>query len=204
MGSVTASLENLERLAKDRGLSLGLRPGASAETLAAAEQALGRALPADYRELLNLADGQLDDPTFPWMPGCDPLASVTSVVAQLGEERGMTEDFPPSADEDLDGRIRGGRYHPNRIPIAGTKWWDGDTTYIDLEPGSKGTDGQLLTLTSECDFVVLGDSLAHALERYVAALESGDLVWHPEEKALAARGAAPHAGHPAYDFAIAK
>lgn len=204
MGSVVESLEKLEGLAKERGLSLGLRPGASADAIAKAEQALGRALPSDYRELLTFADGQTDEPGFPWMPGCDRLAPVAMVVAQLAEERAMTADFPPSSDEELDGWIRHGRYHPNRLPIAGTRWWDGDTTYLDLEPGSNGKTGQLITLTSECDFVVLGESLAHALSRYVDALTSGDLVWHADEKALAARGSAPFSGHPAYAFALVK
>lgn len=204
MRSIAESLERLEAFAVSKGRTLGLRPGASAEALAELEHVLGRPLPADYRALLTIADGQVDEPGFPWMAGCNPLRPVASVGPQLGEERGMTEDFPPAEHEDLDGWIRGGRYHPNRIPIAGTRWWDGDNTYLDLEPGSGGKVGQLITLTTECDFVVLGESLAHALDRYVTALEGGDLVFHEDENALAPRGAPVHEGHPAYAFALVK
>jgi cell wall assembly regulator SMI1 len=204
MSSVSQSLQSIEAFARSKGKTLGLRPGAPPAAIDALEAALGRPLPAGYRELLRFADGQADDPGFPWMPGCDRLAPVGTIAAQLADERGMTEDFPPPEHEDLGGWIRGGRYHPNRIPIAGSRFWDQDNTYLDLDPGSSGKSGQLITLVSECDFVVLGESLEHALERYASALASGEMVWHDAEGALAPRGERPHSGHPAYAFALVK
>lgn len=204
MGSIADALQTLERLAGEHGLSLRLRPPATADAIADAEKALGRPLPAEYAELLAVADGQEEDASFPWMPGCDRLQPIASCVSQLKDERGMTEDFPPPDHEDLEGWIRGGRYHLNRFPIAGSTYWDGDTTYLDLEPGSAGKQGQLITLTSECDFVVLGENLGHAFRRYLACLASGDLVWNAEEKTLVAKGEEPHASHVADDFALVR
>jgi cell wall assembly regulator SMI1 len=88
-----------------------------------------------------------------------------------------------------------------RIPIAGTPYWDGDSTFIDLDPGPEGTPGQVITMISECDFVVLGPSFEHALARWVSSLESGAWVYDRDKNAEHPRGAKPHDGHPSYAFA---
>jgi cell wall assembly regulator SMI1 len=201
--TIAQSLQAIEGFAKQQGLTLGLRPGGSDAALDALEKALGLPLPADYRELIKFADGQ-DKHSFPWMPGCDRLAPVATVAPQLAEERGLASEFPASSDEECEGWTYRGRYFANRLPIAGSQWWDGDVTYLDMAPGPKGKVGQLVTMTSECDFAVLGESLGQALERYAAALASGDLAWHADKKALSLRGEKPFSGHMAYKFAVAK
>ena len=93
------------------------------------------------------------------MPGSGALASLSAIVAQWKDER-------ENDDEDDEPAIEGGVYnvmwHPRRIPIAGSEYWDGDNTYLDLHPAPKGTSGQLITFTSECDVALLGTSRTRA------------------------------------------
>lgn len=196
---IEASLKRIEAWAQGVGASLKLRKGLAEGDLAKAEKTLGRELPRAYRELLLFADGQEDDPSFPWMPGCDRLAPLESVVAQAGDERELAEEYPPPDEETEDGLLRVGRYHADRLPIAGSAYWDGDVTFLDFAPGTKGKAGQLVTMVTECDFVVLGGDLGTALARYADALESGALEWR--DGAVVPKGEEPHAAHPAERFA---
>ena len=60
--------------------------------------------------------------------------------------------------EQCEGRVKNEVFSKKRIPIAGTKYWDQDKTYLDLDPGPRGVAGQVITLVTECDFEVLGES----------------------------------------------
>jgi cell wall assembly regulator SMI1 len=186
----------LEALAKKAKKPLGLRKGVSERTLAAAEKKMKLALPTDFRASLLLHDGQKgeQDDLFEWMPGCSPLASLDAIVAQWADERdNAEEEDEPEVDEDP--RLHRAIFHPKRVPIAGTPYWDGDTTHLDRFPGPKGTSGQLVTLVTECDRVVLGESFSAALASYVDALESGQ--W---------KGASPreHASQAFADYLVEK
>lgn len=166
----------LEALAKRAGKPLGLRKGAAEKKIVAAEKKMRLTLPADFRASLLLHDGQEGDQEdlFEWMPGCSPLASLEAIVEQWVDEKDTSEEDEndePAVDEDE--RLHLAIFHPKRVPIAGTPYWDGDTTHLDFFPGPKGKDGQLITLVTECDRVVLGSSFSAALESYVDALESG-------------------------------
>lgn len=165
----------LEALAKKAKKPLGLRKGVSEKTLAAAEKKMKLAFPSDFRASLLLHDGQegAQEELFEWMPGCSPLASLDAIVAQWSDEleNADDEDEEPAVDEDP--RLHRAIFHAKRIPIAGTPYWDGDNTHVDLFPGPKGKSGQLVTFVTECDRVVLGESFSAALESYVEALESG-------------------------------
>jgi len=136
---------------------------------------MGLVLPKDYKELLLLHDGQEGDAEalFEWIPGAELLKPIAEVVEQWREEKGLAEEFG-APEENEDGPFYTDRYHAKRIPIAGTEYWDGDTMYLDLAPTERGKSGQLIALTSECDFVRLGPSLRRALTSYVEALEAGD------------------------------
>jgi cell wall assembly regulator SMI1 len=170
----------LAKWAKDHAPSrvFSLRAPATAEAIARAEATMGVTFPADYRESLLAHDGlesteDDDDKRFPWMPGCDRMAPLHEVVRQYQEER-KWDDPEAAQGRTMDkGRILRTVFHPWRIPIAGDRFWDQDNTYLDLTPGKKGTVGQLITLVTECDFVVLGTSLREAMSAYVELLESG-------------------------------
>lgn len=155
------------------------RPPATASAIAAAEDAMKISFPEDFRASLLVHDGEDDydgDPMrFHWMPGCDRLAPLAQIVEQWRDERDRVQD----EEEDSclvteDGRFRNLLWHSKRIPIAGSPWWDGDNTYLDFVPGPEGAAGQLVTMVTECDFVVLAPSFRAAFEGYVEMLESGE------------------------------
>jgi cell wall assembly regulator SMI1 len=209
MTSLDATLRDLwtrlEALAVRHGATLALAPALSEDAIAAAEAKLGASLPAGYRASLALHDGQASfaggGGGLPWMPGCGALAPLAKVLEQWAEVQSLVADFPPpEATEDED-RIRSGTYRARRIPIAGTPYWDGDTTYLDLDPGPAGTSGQLITLVTECDFVTLGPSFEAALARWVEALESGAWTVDAARGATHPAGVAPFQAHPAEQFA---
>lgn len=178
--------DRLEAFArKNTPRSLRLRPGASEKAIAAAEKKLKLTFPSDLRESLLAHDGQERRPEddddeestlFPWLPGCSPLAPLAEIVAQWKDERDNDEDDEDEEPE-AEGAIFNVMTHPRRVPIAGTAFWDGDNTYVDLFPTAKGTEGQIVMFTSECDMALLGSSLRDALETYLHALETGDWVF---------------------------
>jgi cell wall assembly regulator SMI1 len=178
--------DRLEAFArKNTPRSLRLRPGASEKAIAAAEKKLKLTFPPAFRESLLAHDGQerSDDDDeitlFPWLPGCSPLAPLADIVAQWKDERDNEEDEDEDEEPEAEGAIFDVLTHPRRVPIAGTAHWDGDNTYVDLFPTAKGTVGQVVMFTSECDIALLGSSLRDALETYLHALESGDWVFDP-------------------------
>ncbi|MBA3459213.1 MAG: SMI1/KNR4 family protein [Deltaproteobacteria bacterium] len=193
--------ERLEAHANKHGRSLKLRAGASEEAIAAAEQAIGIAFPADYRASLALHDGQDPDAEpFEWMPGCSPLASVAAIAAQWKDEQEWVEGGPL---EEHTPEINNVLKHPRRIPIAGTRWWDGDNTYLDLVPAKAGTVGQLITFYTECDMTLLGPSFRAALESYLAALDGGDWIYDAAQKNVHHKAEPPNTyPNEGYEFGV--
>lgn len=173
--------KRIEAAATAAGKSLYLRPGASEADIAAAEQVIGRPFPPDFRASLALHDGSdgaehdTDGTLFPWMVGCSPLRSLADLCAQYNDLRDWYQE--PEAAYDADPRIMNAMHHAARIPIAGNRWWDGDNTYLDFVPGEGGTEGQVITFSSECDMEWLGATFGEALGHYVRALETGAFVW---------------------------
>ena len=201
--SIAESLERIQSWGAARGLSLRLRPPATSEAIAKTEEAWGLPFPADYRELLLIADGQEDEPEFPWLFECEPLAPLARIIEQIAELKELAEEFPAVGPDTNDGFVVSTIYHARRLPICGTPYFDGDTGYLDLAPGHAGTAGQIITLVTECDFVVLGTSLAHSLERYADALDDGTLQWVPQEQTLVVEGHAEGWKHGIHEFALA-
>ena len=186
--------------------SLKLRGGATEKKIAAAEKKMKVKFPPDFRESLLLHDGQEAEPGFDWMPGCSPLQPLEAIIERWKEERDIEEEYGnEDAEDDAedDARLKAGMYLAPRIPIAGSPYWDGDNTYVDLAPGSKGKSGQIITFTTECDLTVLGDSFRSTLERYVKMLEDGKLVWAPGY-GVAPKKKGKWADHPAEQFAKMK
>jgi cell wall assembly regulator SMI1 len=204
-GTLRDLCNRLEAIAARHGDALALNPGLSEAAIANAEARLGSRLPAGYRAFLALHDGQASFKTgesrVPWMPGCPPLAPLARVLERWAELQELAADFPPPDATEDDDRIRSGVYRTSRIPIAGTPWWDGDTTFLDLDPGPAGCPGQLITMVTECDFVTLGTSFEAALARWVESLETGTWVCDPASGDVHPRGEAPHTAHPADRFA---
>ncbi len=191
----------LDAVAKSSKLTLGLRNGATEKEIAATEKKMKLKFPTDFRESLLLHDGQEgdQDELFPWMPGCSPLKPLLSIVERWQEELELVDEDDAGGDAE-DARLQAGLYNKARIPIAGTEYWDGDNSYIDLAPGSEGTCGQLIGFSSECDIEVLGTSFRDALRSYVEALESGAWRYDAEMKDAVPRDE-ESPGNLAYEFA---
>lgn len=209
-GTLESTIADLWRrlgaIADRVGMPLQLNPGATEAQIAEVEAAIGQRFPADYRASLALHDGQAafasgDVTSLPWLPGCPPLAPLAKIVEKWTELQELADEYPPPAHTEHGDRIKVGPYRKQIIPIAGTPWWDGDTTYLDLDPGPAGAVGQVITMVTECDFVALGATFEAALARWVEALESGAWVYAAAERAVHPAGGEPHAGHPAERFA---
>ena len=140
------------------------------------------------------------------MPGCSPLQPLDALVERWVEEQEM-DDGQEKADREPDhaddARIKAALHHEKRIPVAGSDYWGGANSDLDLAPGSKGAARQLTTCTSECDLAELGDSSRAALERCAAMLESGKLVWNAEA-GVVPKGKKDWSENPAEDFAKMK
>jgi cell wall assembly regulator SMI1 len=109
-----------------------LRPGAAPEALAAAEAALGVALPDQLRELWQLVDGQEYDesvyefPLAPWgrlLPVADSLqlhGVMDRVVDATAEEFGMDADDVPGDYRVPEGHLAGA---PGAVVLATNPRW---------------------------------------------------------------------------------
>lgn len=165
----------------DTAARLQLRPGANEATIAAAEAVLGYRLPADYRAWLAIADGQEVDPdgetkSLSILPTMGWFASIERVVSQWREARTFDlDDYAVTETQDK-GRVRFFVGHPHRLAIAGSEHLGEGGTLLDLIPGPSGSTGQLITMTSECDFAVIGESLSRFFERIAVLVSTGKLV----------------------------
>jgi hypothetical protein len=86
-----------------------------------------------------------------------PLATVVATWLEEGSSTGASSTMTPSRPTPSSGRTcsiprgsRSGGEGPLREPV------------LDLVPGPRGTPGQVLSLITECDFVVIGTSLDQA------------------------------------------
>lgn len=161
---------------------LGLRAPAERSALDAYEAELGVTLPADLRALWRLHDGQ--DGEACWLP--DRWLSVA-------QSRAMRSELLPFIvyewlDQTLehDPRQRALVYHAHRVPLASSHGGD-YYAHVDLAPGPAGTVGQLLLLTSECDFDVLATGVGELLDRYASIAASGALTYAHDQPQVAGR-----------------
>jgi cell wall assembly regulator SMI1 len=155
---------------------LALRPPATETDLVATEVMVGHRLPPTYRAWLSVADGQ--EPTgLSILPRGGWLISHDRVIEQWTHERGFdldSDDYDAASGED-DELVRPFVFHPRRLTIGGWELLDGDNTLIDLIPGPAGTEGQLITSVTECDFEVIGRSFGAFIDSVAQLVERGTL-----------------------------
>jgi cell wall assembly regulator SMI1 len=183
--------------------TLALAPGASEKAIAAAEKTMKLAFPPDVRASLAIHDGQTFEvgaPVFPWMPGCPPMLSIARIVERWKEEQDLAAKKQPKKEFlDATGKLKGGVYRTGRIPLAGPadpRRRDGERTFLDMDPGPAGTKGQLITMVSATDFVVIDASFAAAFERWVNVLERGLWIYDAAHATVHPRALAPASSHP--------
>jgi cell wall assembly regulator SMI1 len=154
---------------------LQLLPGAREEEIAVVEGVMQRRLPDEYRAWLAIANGQ-EPGGLSILPSSGWFASLPRVLEQWRHERAFDlEEYAIVQTQDHE-RIRFFVFHPYRITIGGSAYLDGHNTVLDLIPGPAGNVGQLLDCVTECDFVVIGTSLAQYFDRVAALVEMGKLA----------------------------
>ncbi|MCL4227651.1 MAG: SMI1/KNR4 family protein [Myxococcales bacterium] len=180
---------------------LALAPGAPEKAIAAAEKAMKLAFPPDFRASLAIHDGQIagdGGPPFPWMAGCGPLLPLAEVVARWREEQDLAARKAPRKDVVAPtDKLRAGVHRAGRVPIARTAGRDPELAFLDLDPGPAGTRGQLATMVSRAELVVIDTGFAPALERWVNVLERGLWSYDRERHVAHPRALAPATSHPA-------
>jgi cell wall assembly regulator SMI1 len=174
MTSVKPALDRIEGWLTRHGTSLELAPPASRESIAAAEAKVGFTLPADYVELLLFHDGQQREDVS-WLPGGGRLHAIDDCVRAWQDQQGSYEPSNPVVPEPERERYRQLVFHPRWLPIGGNEHWDGDNLVCDMFPAKNGREGQIVGFVTECDVLLLGESITGFLERYVALIEAGRL-----------------------------
>ena len=159
-----------------------LRPGASAEAIAAAESAMGVQFPDDLKALHELADGsdtdypgQFDDGHW-FMPLAQATEHYQMMLQFVDEQPVDNVDFWRSQIEDHIISVKG----PVKPHIFSKHWIPFTTSegavhrYIDLDPAPGGKVGQVIQHYPEaCSHEVLADSVGDYLAQYADRLESG-------------------------------
>ncbi|MGE0327730.1 MAG: SMI1/KNR4 family protein [Polyangiaceae bacterium] len=184
--------------AKQGVSDLELNPPADDAAITAAEQAMGIQFSDDFKASLKVHNGQANGAERFLFPGIARLASLEAMVTQWQEEREYDQEDDALSDDEW---FQLTLFHPKRVPIAGVPYWDGDNAYLDFAPGPNGVAGQLLAMTSECDFVVLAKTFTDMLMQTAEMMERGDLVVEDEHLNLAS---GEWGGHPAETLCVAK
>ncbi|MFG2820073.1 SMI1/KNR4 family protein [Kitasatospora sp. NPDC048365] len=175
-GDPALAVERLHAFLRRRDELLGapteLPPPAGEAELAAAEQRLGVALPADLRALYLAADGDGDTGLFngdTWLP----LAELVRAHGVLGEDGGPPEWNSVLLEPEPFGTVRRLLAHPGWLPFATSA--DGNYLAVDLAPAVHGRPGQVLEIGR--DFTdgpaYAAESVTALLGRYLGLLDDG-------------------------------
>ena len=151
-----------------------LNPGATPAAIAAFEEAIGPALPDDFKESFRLHDGG-DNFWFTQTSG--EFLSLAGILKQWkryrqaqrkGEYATDTEDWETS---DIEGPIKPIFWNTKRIPVTDNS---GDHWTLDLDPPEDGAYGQILDHSHEVGPTqVLARSWTELLSQLVVDLENG-------------------------------
>lgn len=145
------------------GLSLQLRPGATEKQIVAAEKALGRKLPADFRASVKIHDGQEDGCTVGWVPVALQLRSLASIVRCWTGDRVYYRESAEAFDAlDKTKCVRQCHLHPAHLPFAALMHWDYGRLMFDFTPGPKGTAGQVIA-RNDIDLVFMAPTFRDLL-----------------------------------------
>jgi cell wall assembly regulator SMI1 len=171
-------LARIEAWLAEHDTTLDLADPADPAAIAKAEEELGFALPPSYRDFLLLHDGQKSE-RVSWLPCGGRFQSIAACVKEWRSQQRAYEPSNPVVPEAKHGRYFELVFHPRWLPIAGNEFWDGDNVVLDMYPAEHGKQGQLVAFVTECDVILIGDSLEGFLARYVELIDAGALVCVP-------------------------
>jgi cell wall assembly regulator SMI1 len=164
-----------------------LSPGASEEELQRAETILGVRLPDEVRESYGIHNGQKHYRGVGFntaevelkLYGLLDNSTLMSLEAILGRWNMLKELREGGDFDDLecitDGSTVTDWWHPKWIPF--TYNFQGDYDCIDLNPGEKGRQGQIIEFWHDYDkrFLIAG-SFQEFMGRFAGELEAGEFV----------------------------
>jgi cell wall assembly regulator SMI1 len=141
-----------------------LNEGASDRSIATLEKTIGRKLPADYAASLRLHDGNAYLTTYQYLDS-DSVAANWEAWVQLENDSRPIHD--PSA-----GIIKPKWWHRGFVPFAEDS--GGNFHCLDLDPGPKGTVGQVIIWEMTMGPAPSGqDSFTTWLTDYASGLANG-------------------------------
>lgn len=162
---------------------LTLNPPATDADFDALEKLLGYAVPAEFKELYQIANGEA---SMGWLMGEEWL----SIEHIMDEYRVWLELYEDKTFMEDDGTDFG--CEPKSEAIKADFWWNpcwislsangmGDSLMIDLDPAPSGTVGQILQMWHDDGARELkAHSLRELLEKYAKDLETDNYVLHPD------------------------
>jgi cell wall assembly regulator SMI1 len=153
-----------------------LNPGATPSAIRAFEKVIGQTLPADLSESYAIHNGQSHEgqPTglifgVPILP----LSLVQSQWEMWRQHESLNEELKDSMKSVPIGAIQLDYANRGWIPL--TFDWSGNHIGVDLAPGPKGTEGQVITFGRDEDQkYVVARSWAEFLNDFANQLEAGN------------------------------
>ena len=156
-----------------------LNAGASNKQIRELEKELDVVLPEEFKAFYTIHDGQQEDESLGIFFGIRPLP-----LEEIAREWTQWKELLESEDLDIDDSSSAIRSFPPkaiRVQAANLKWipfthdYSGNHIGIDLDPGPRGTVGQVINFgTSEHPKFVLAKSFGEFLQRILVELETGN------------------------------
>lgn len=181
MADMAALWEQLEAWSKEHAPAMltELNPGATEEQLEKLEQALGRELPADYRESLRVHNGEADGWPFRVFAdmgsyhSCDVVLEDRKAYQEVADDVDYGFDEPDDDVITVEGPVKAVLFDDAWVPIMNS---NGDVFWaLDFAPKAGGVEGQVIEVDYEgCSWKVVANSFGELMEKYVKALQAGE------------------------------
>ena len=174
-GDVAARWKTIAAFLADNkpGMLETFLPPATATTIAAAETALGRSLPADYKQFLLLCNGQ--EPSSPMVGTC----SLHRVERLADEYKELSSVFDEEDEVNRDLVAPGVRplnFSAGWIPI-GRSARGRDSLCLDMDPAEGGRPGQVIKVAVNFDDrPVVAPTFADLLSLFFEGVQIGEIV----------------------------
>ena len=171
MAEVVEIWERLDAfLASIDGASAELGPPATDAQIALCEATLSISLPPDFEQSLRCHNGA---GRVLFLIGDHRLWPIDEIISLNMKHRSLHGGNEFSSG-DITGRVKDHIYNPLWISIGDNGGNSGIA--IDLDPGEKGSLGQILGIYED-ETVVLADSVTSFLSQVVDEIESGARTW---------------------------
>ncbi|MBI1372648.1 MAG: hypothetical protein GC159_07785 [Phycisphaera sp.] len=158
-----------------------LKPGASADSIAKLEQAIGQPLSDDLKASLRMHSGGGDPGGLPSPTPRDAMAYVLLSIEEILDAYNTWKELVEGGDfadrkAEPDTCIRGDWYHLGWIPVASNG--GGDYICVDMSPAGGGTPGQVIAMWHDSEKRrLLAPSLGQYLHNLASDMDAGRCAW---------------------------